>query len=129
MLNRRKFVSLAAGAAVAATVPLSLPAFKVCLSCGAPTDVHLIDCTRPLGSPERARTVCFSCTPEAHVIDEYWYGFPTVMHARQHNVKCSDCGEGLGYILVRGREFEYRLCGKCAPDAVNCRRWVRDLRG
>ena len=75
------------------------------------------------------RTVCFLCTPEARVIDKYWYGFPSVMHCHKHKTKCSECGVGPGYIHVRGREFEYRLCAKCAPDAVNCRRWVRDLRG
>jgi hypothetical protein len=125
-LTRRKFVGLIVGTAGTAVLPR---ATRRCRTCGAPTDVHVIDCTRELGSKERARTVCFSCTPEASVIDKYWYGFPSVMHARKNNVKCSECGVGPGYIHVRGREFEYRLCDKCAPEAVNCRRWVRDLRG
>lgn len=127
VIDRKTFLSLAVGAAAGAALPL--PAFKVCRTCGTPTDVHIIDCTRPLGSAERARTVCFSCTPEARVIDKYWYGFPSVMHARKHNVKCSECGVELGYIHVRDREFEYRLCLDCAPEARDCRRWVRDLRG
>jgi hypothetical protein len=66
-MRRRTFIASGVSAAVvAATLPL--PEFpRICLSCGAPTDVHLIDCTHPLGSPERNRTVCFACTPEARV--------------------------------------------------------------
>ena len=129
-MKRRNFLVITASAAIGAMLPLSLPSrVETCLSCGAPTDVHLIDCTRPLGSAERARTVCFSCTPEARVIDKYWYGFPSVMHARKHNAKCSECGTGMGYIHLRDRDFEYRLCGDCAPEARDCRRWVRDLCG
>lgn len=100
---------------------------RLCRTCGAATDVHLINCTLPLGSEERARTVCFTCTPAARVIEKYWTGFPSVMHARTHGTKCSECNEGLGYIHVTGREFNYRLCHDCAPDAKDCRRWVRDL--
>ena len=123
MMNRRQFVHLVLGT-VAATL-----ASKRCRTCGTPTDVHLIDCSRPLGSRERARTVCFTCTPEARVIDKYFTGFATAMHYHKHKTKCSQCGVGPGFYHVADREFEYRLCSKCAPDAVNCRRWVRDLRG
>ncbi len=128
-MRRRTFITTSAAAAVVAALPSPALAFGVCRTCSGPTDVHLIDCTRPLGSPERSRTVCFLCTPEARVIDKYLYGFPSVMHCHKHKTKCSECGVGPAYIHVRGRESEYRLCAKCAPDAVNCRRWVRDLRG
>ena len=128
-MRRRTFITTSAAAAVVATTLPFTALAGVCLSCSALTDVHLIDCTRLLGSQERSRTVCFLCTPEARVIDKYWYGLRSVMHCHKHKIKCSECGVGPGYIHVRGREFEYRLCTKCAPDAVNCRRWVRDLRG
>ncbi len=127
-MNRRTFVTLVAGVAVGTGLPLPVLASGVCRTCSAPTEVHLIDCTRPLGSPERERTVCFSCTPEARVIDKYWYGFPSAMHAHKNKTQCSECGVGPGYIHVRDREFEYRLCLDCAPEARDCRRWVRDLR-
>jgi hypothetical protein len=128
-MRRRTFLTVVAGATVGTALQLTALASGGCATCGAPTDVHLIDCTRPLGSDERKRTVCFQCEPGARAIERFWYCFASVMHARKHNVKCSECGLELGYIHVRGREFEYRLCAKCAPDAVNCRRWVRDLNG
>ena len=129
-LKRREFVIALGGAgAVVFLLSANVSARNACRTCGTYTDIHLIDATLPLGSEERGRTVCFLCTPEARVIDKYWYGFPSVMHCHKHKTKCSECGVGPGYIHVRGREFEYRLCAKCAPDAVNCRRWVRDLRG
>jgi len=126
-MRRRTFLTIVAGATVGTALPLPALASGGCATCGASTDVHLIDCTRPLGSPERARTVCFQSTPEARVIDKYWTGFATAMHYHKHKIRCSECGADPGYIHVR--EFEYRLCGKRAPDAVSCRRWVRDLRG
>ena len=125
MLRRTFLLSSAAFALLPRTLEAQL--FYRCRTCGAPTNTHLIDRTLPLNSAERARTVCFSCTPEARVIDKYWYGFPTAMHARTHNVKCSECGVELGYILVVGKPFDCRLCGGCAPEAKDCRRWVRDL--
>jgi hypothetical protein len=102
---------------------------NLCKTCGAPTENHIIDCTLPVGSAERARTTCMACNPAARCIEKYWYGFPSVMHMRTHDVKCSECGVNGGYIHETGKPFEYRLCGKCAPGAGECRRWVRDLRG
>jgi hypothetical protein len=125
-LTRKTFLGLVVGTWAALWLPVTR---RRCRTCGAPTDVHLIDCTRELGGKERARTLCFQCTPEARVIDKYWTGFAAVMHARKNNVNCSECGVGPGYIHPRDREFDYRLCAKCGPDAANCRRWVRDLRG
>ncbi len=125
-LTRRKLIGLMLGTTGAAVLP---PAIRRCRTCGAPTNVHLIDCTRPLGSPERNRTVCFLCTPEAGVIDKYWTGFPTAMHYHKHKTKCSECGVGPGLYHVRGHDFDYRLCLGCAPEARDCRRWVRDRRG
>jgi hypothetical protein len=128
---RRSFLVLSVGAAVASTLP-AVARFR-CRTCRAPTDFHLIDTTLPYeigtGGIRWTRTVCFACTPEARVIDEYWYGLPSVMHAYKNNTKCSECGVGRGYIHVRGREFNYRLCGDCAPEAKDCRRWVRDRTG
>jgi len=123
---RRTFLGLMLGTTGAAVLP---PAIRRCRTCGAPTEVHLIDYMRPLGSLERNRTVCFSCTPEARVIDKYWTGFAAATLAHKHQTKCSNCGGDFGYIHVHEGDFEYRLCSKCAPDAKDCRRWVRDLRG
>jgi len=125
LMKRKEFILALVGAAAATTLPLG---WKRCRTCGAATDTHLIDCARKLGSRERARTVCFSCEPRARAILKYWHGFGSVMHARKNNVKCSECGTGLGYIHVEGKPFEYRLCIGCAPDAKDARRWVRDLR-
>jgi hypothetical protein len=124
LMKRKDFIATLIGTA-AATRLLLLG--KRCRTCGAKTDTHLIDCARPLGSQERAHTVCFSCEPRAKAILVYWYGFGSVMHARKNNVKCSECGTGMGYIHVEGKPFEYRLCPDCAPEAEWCRRWVRDL--
>jgi hypothetical protein len=35
--------------------------------------VHLIDCFRPYGSPERERTGCYSCWPEARMLGQRTY--------------------------------------------------------
>ena len=98
----------------------------LCKTCGAPTRNHIIDCSLPYGL-ERDRTVCFSCEPRARVILKYWSS--PCMHAKQLNVKCSGCGVGIGVVHEIGKDFEYRLCYECAPEARECRRWVRDLRG
>src|SRR5438445_12207127 len=95
---------------------------NLCKTCGARTDAHLIDCSLPYGL-ERDRTVCFSCEPRARVILKYWSS--PCMHAKQHK-KCSGCGVGLGVVHEIGKDFEYRLCYECAPEARECRRWVRD---
>ena len=44
-----------------------MEAMMRCKSCGGNTDVHLIDCRRKLGSPERLQTLCYGCAPEASV--------------------------------------------------------------
>jgi hypothetical protein len=130
--SRRQFISLVAGAAVVAATLPAMARFR-CRNCGAPTDFHLIDCSLPYETSTTGirwtRTFCFSCTPEARVIDHYWYGMPSVLHAFKNNTKCSECGVGRGYIHVRGADFNYRLCGNCAPEAKDCRRWVRDRTG
>jgi hypothetical protein len=103
---------------------------RVCRSCGRDTGVHLIDTTRSLHSPERARTVCFSCVPEARVIEQYYSDYATRMAASVGKRKCSECGVGPGWILpLPIKDIDYRLCSHCAPEGIDCRRWVRDLRG
>ena len=100
---------------------------KRCRTCGATTDAHRIDCSLPLHSKERARTVCFSCVPEARVIDRYYSNGWSWMTAKKKGIACSECKTGMGYIHVVGKPFDYRLCPACAPEAKNARRWVRDL--
>src|SRR5271166_394345 len=124
--TRRAFVGAAICTAAFATLPT--PASGTCRTCGRATDVHLIDCTLPLGSLERARTRCFSCEPRAKIILVYWTSQWSHMDAKLHNIRCSECGEGLGVYHMHQREFDCRLCSKCAPEAVGCRRWVRELR-
>jgi hypothetical protein len=96
---------------------------NLCKTCGAKTDVHLIDTSLRYG-PERDRTVCFSCNPRARVILKYWSSPWAHMAAQKHGIKCSLCGTGLGVVHLHGREFDYRLCYKCAPGSKECRRWV-----
>jgi hypothetical protein len=124
-MRRKTFIETLVGAAAVALLPIAV---KRCRTCGAPTSDHLIDCSRELGSSERARTVCFSCIPEARVIDKYWAGYASAMHYHRHKPNCSQCGVGPGFYHVHGRDFEHRVCLSCAPDARDCRRWVRDLR-
>ena len=100
----------------------------LCRSCGSKTDVDLIDTHLPYG-PERDRTKCLSCEPKARVILRYRSEYAMRMSAAVNKTKCSRCGLGAGVIHVEGRPFEYRLCYGCAPEARDCRRWVRDLRG
>jgi hypothetical protein len=100
----------------------------LCRNCGSETDIDLVDTHLPYG-PERDRTVCFSCEPRARVILRYSSSPWAHMAARQHNIRCSRCHVGSGVIHVEGRPFEYRLCYACAPEARECRRWVKDLRG
>jgi len=124
-VKRKDFIISLVG--VAATALLPTPSGKRCRTCGATTDAHIIDCSLPLHSKERARTVCFSCVPEARVIERYYTNGWAWMAAKKNNSKCSSCGTGMGYIHVEGKPFEYRLCSPCAPEAKDCRRWVRDL--
>jgi hypothetical protein len=100
----------------------------LCRSCGSKTDVDLIDTSRPFG-PERDRTVCFSCEPKARVILRYRSEYAMRMSAAINKTKCFRCGVGAGIIHEHGTPFDYRLCTTCAPEAKDCRRWVRDLRG
>jgi hypothetical protein len=100
----------------------------LCRSCGSKTDVDLIDTSRPFG-PDRDRTVCFSCEPKAAVILHYSSEYAMRMAAATNKVKCSNCRKGAGYIYKHGTPFHYRLCGDCATEAKDCRRWVKDLRG
>src|ERR1700688_514515 len=128
-MKRRTFIQITVGATVSSALVAATVAY--CKSCGnkPPDGAHLIDTTLPLQSRERDRTVCFSCVPEAREILKYWSSPWTHMHAKVHNVKCSQCRTYPGVIHLHEREFEYRLCTRCAPEARECRRWVRDLRG
>jgi hypothetical protein len=96
-MRRRTFIQVAVGAvigcAAAAALPLPLSA-SLCLNCGTPTKVHLIDTTLPLQSRERARTVCFSCVPEAAVILHYSSEYAMRMAAATGKIKCSNCRRG-----------------------------------
>ena len=123
-MKRKEFISVLIGAAATTLLPTS---GRRCRTCFRPTDAHIIDCSLPLHSKERARTVCFSCVPEARVIERYYTNGWAWMAAKKNNSKCSSCGTGMGYIHVEGKPFEYRLCSPCAPEAKDCRRWVRDL--
>ncbi len=100
----------------------------LCRSCGSKTDVDLIDTYLPY-SPERDRTVCFSCEPRARVILRYSSEWAMRMSAAMNKTECSRCGVGAGIIHERGTPFDYRLCTTHVPEAKECRRWVRDLRG
>jgi hypothetical protein len=127
-MKRRTFIQITVGATVSSGL-VAVPVIY-CRSCGskAPDGIYLIDTHLPYG-PDRDRTVCFSCEPKAKVILHYSSEYAMRMAAATNKVKCSNCRKGAGYIYKHGTPFHYRLCGDCAPEAKDCRRWVKDLRG
>ena len=53
--------------------------------------------------------MCFSCVPEAKVILKCYSSPWAHMAARRHNIKCSECGIGVGVVHEVGKDFEYML--------------------